>query len=716
MTLTFVDTHNIVAYLNKCNASKGFNQIIDFLNRSYIAYALTVNPTIYVSCIKQFWNTVAVKQSNDVTRLQALVNKKRVAVTEATIRDALHLDDAEGVDCLPNEDIFTALARMGYEKLSTKLTFYKAFFSSQWKFLIHTILQSMSAKRTSWNEFSSAMASAVICLSTSEEPFTAVDDVKDQSIQSPTPLTPPLQQPQDIPSTSQAQSPPPLQQSPTPVQPQGTDFPMSLLQEALDACAALARRVEHLEHDKVAQDLKIIKLKTRVKRLEKTNKGRKIDELDRDECAVLMNEQEETEEVMDNADDAQVEGRQADIYHIDKDHATKVLSMQEDEPEIQEVVEVVTTAKLIIEVVAAVSETVSVAAVSETVSAAAVVPAAVTETVSAAAVVSTAAPVKVDVPSTRRKRGFVIRDPEEESSAKTPTETKSKDKGKGIMEVAMDHVKQKAKENPYVQRYQVMKKRPQTEAQARRNMMVYLKNTAGFRLDYFKGMSYDDIRPIFEAKFNENMEFLLKSKEQMEEEESRAIAIINETPAQKAAKRRRLNKEAEDVKELKQHLEIVPDEDDDVYTQATPLARKLYASFITMLKNFDRDDLETLWSIVKERFSTSKPNNFSDKYLLTTLKMMFGRSNRQDNVWKSQRSVHGQALVKSWKLLTSCGVHIISFTTTQIILLNERRYPLLKFTLEQMLNVVRLQVEEQSEMSLEIIRFTRQQLQEGQHN
>nr|GEZ56453.1 hypothetical protein [Tanacetum cinerariifolium] len=54
---------------------------------------------------------------------------------------------------------------MGYEKPSTKLTFYKAFFSSHWKFLIHTILQCMSAKRTSWNEFSSSMASAVICLS-----------------------------------------------------------------------------------------------------------------------------------------------------------------------------------------------------------------------------------------------------------------------------------------------------------------------------------------------------------------------------------------------------------------------------------------------------------------------------------------------------------------------------------------------------------------------
>nr|GFB36256.1 hypothetical protein [Tanacetum cinerariifolium] len=165
MTLTYAKTHNMIDYLTKSDASEGFNQIIDFLHGSSIKYALTVNPNIYVSCIKQFWSTVVVKKVNDVTRLQALVDKKKVVVTEAMIRDILCLDDEEGVECLPNEEIFIELARMGYEKPSTKLTFYKAFFSSQWKFLIHNILQFMSAKRTSWNEFSSSMASAVICIS-----------------------------------------------------------------------------------------------------------------------------------------------------------------------------------------------------------------------------------------------------------------------------------------------------------------------------------------------------------------------------------------------------------------------------------------------------------------------------------------------------------------------------------------------------------------------
>nr|GFC78986.1 hypothetical protein [Tanacetum cinerariifolium] len=117
MPSLFADTHNVVAILEKSDASKGFAQIIDFLSGSYIHYALTMSPHIYISCIKQFWNTVVVKRS--------------------------------GVVCLPNKEIFAGLAQMGYEKPFTKLTFYKAFFSSQWKFLIHTILQSLSAKRTS---------------------------------------------------------------------------------------------------------------------------------------------------------------------------------------------------------------------------------------------------------------------------------------------------------------------------------------------------------------------------------------------------------------------------------------------------------------------------------------------------------------------------------------------------------------------------------------
>ncbi|GKD91540.1 hypothetical protein Tco_1367047 [Tanacetum coccineum] len=146
----------------KLEESDGFEGIIDFLNASSIKYALTVNPTIYNSCIKQFWATAKVQTINEEVQIQALVDGKKVIVTETSVRRALHLKDAKGTYCLPTATIFAELERMRYENLTQKLTFYKAFFSPQWKFLIHTILQWLSAKTTAWNEFSSTMASAII--------------------------------------------------------------------------------------------------------------------------------------------------------------------------------------------------------------------------------------------------------------------------------------------------------------------------------------------------------------------------------------------------------------------------------------------------------------------------------------------------------------------------------------------------------------------------
>ncbi|GKD97175.1 hypothetical protein Tco_1381072, partial [Tanacetum coccineum] len=168
-TPKFAETHNLVAFLEKPKESNGVEGIIDFLNASSIKYALTVNPSVYESCIQQFWATAKTKTVNGECPIQALVDKKKVIITEKSVRSDLMLDDAEGTECLPNDVIFKQLTLMGYENLTQKLTFYKAYFSSQWKFLIHTILQCLSAKTTAWNEFSSTMASAIICLATNQK-------------------------------------------------------------------------------------------------------------------------------------------------------------------------------------------------------------------------------------------------------------------------------------------------------------------------------------------------------------------------------------------------------------------------------------------------------------------------------------------------------------------------------------------------------------------
>ncbi|GKA57879.1 hypothetical protein Tco_0757067 [Tanacetum coccineum] len=140
-TPKFAETHNLVAFLEKPEESSGFEEIIDFLNASYVQYALTVNPTIYTTCIEQFWASAKAKIVNRERQIHALVDKNKVIINETSIRSDLKLDDAEGIDCLPTTSIFAELERMSYEHLTQKLTFYKAYFSSQWKFLIHTILQ-----------------------------------------------------------------------------------------------------------------------------------------------------------------------------------------------------------------------------------------------------------------------------------------------------------------------------------------------------------------------------------------------------------------------------------------------------------------------------------------------------------------------------------------------------------------------------------------------
>nr|GEV47877.1 xylulose kinase-1 [Tanacetum cinerariifolium] len=482
----------MIAYITKSDASEGFDQIIDFLNASSIKYALTINPNIYVSCIKQFWSSVLVKKVNDVIRLQALVDRKKVIITEATVRDALRLDDAESIDCLPNEEIFTELSRMGYEKPLTKLIFYKAFFSPKWK-----VGKGFSGVET-------PLFKRMIMAHQADEGATGVDvdDVHaaaEPSIPSPTPTTQP-------PLPSQNYLPLP----------------------------------KALEKDKVAQALEIIKLKQRVKKLERKNKL-KVSGLGRLKKG----------EIIANMD--------ADEDVTLKDVAAVAKEVKDDELEpakLKEVVEVVTTAKLMTEVV-------------------------------------TAAAATITAPITLINTATLTATPNKAYAR----ELEAKLNKNIIWDDVIEQVQRKEKEDNAVMR---------------------------FKMGYFKGMSYDDFCLIFEKYYNSNMAFLEKTKEQMEEEDSRALERTSDSLVEKAAKKQKLD---EEVEELKKHLQIMPNNDDDVYTEATPLARKvpivdyeiytkknkpyykiiradgspqLFLSFLSLLRNFDREDLELKYGRIKE--------------------------------------------------------------------------------------------------------------------
>nr|GEY00288.1 hypothetical protein [Tanacetum cinerariifolium] len=401
----------------------------DIMFTVYACTCFQVTPKAsHLHAVKRIFRYLKV---NDVTRLQALVDKKKVIITEATIRDALRLDDAESIDFLPNEEIFTELSRIGYEKPSTKLTFYKAFFSPQWKFLIHTILQCMSAKRTSWNEFSSSMASAVICLSTvgnlsshtikysspalTQKVFANVRRVGKGFSRVDTPLFEGMIVAQqadegaaevnvddvpaagvadegaaDVPFTSQVQ--------PTPLPSLTITSTTTTIFTALEI-TKLQQRVKKLE---MRNKLKVSKLR----RLKKVVTAQRVDTSD----DTVMDDVSKQRRIIASMD-ADVDVTLKDVAKIAKEVAVDA-EIEEKPAELQEVVEVVTTAKLMTEVVTAASVTITAATTPMT-----------------AAVLTTA-------PSAaRRRNGVVIRDSEETATPSTiiHSEAKSKDKGKGIL-------------------------------------------------------------------------------------------------------------------------------------------------------------------------------------------------------------------------------------------------------------------------------------------
>nr|GEU91460.1 hypothetical protein [Tanacetum cinerariifolium] len=205
---------------------------------------------------------------------------------------------------------------------------------------------------------------------------------------------------------------------------------------------------------------------------------------------------------------------------------------------------------------------------------------------------------------------------------------------------------------------------------------------------------------------------------------------------QESSKKQKIKNDNESV-ELKRCLEIVPDDGDEVTSFATPLSSKsltivdykiykegrkrffqifradgnsqMYLTFSKLLKNFDREDLEVLWRLVKDRFVKTKPVDDMDSFLLHTLKTMF-KHHVEDTVWKSQQRL---TKVKSWKLFDFYGVYCVIMQNILYYLLVEKMYPLTNHTLHQMFKNVKLQVDEECEMAYELLRLVKKRIKEG---
>ncbi|KAJ9566793.1 LOW QUALITY PROTEIN: hypothetical protein OSB04_002759 [Centaurea solstitialis] len=167
-TYYFVEGHNRVAYLTKDNSNEDFHEIIDFVTSSHIATAITINPIIYKGHMQQFWSNATSGEINGVATVSSKVGGRQLSINEAKIRAHLQLDDQNGITFFAISDIFENLKSMGYEGTIGNLKLDKSKFSPQWKFLVHTLIHSISKKSTSWNEFSSTIAYALICLANNQ--------------------------------------------------------------------------------------------------------------------------------------------------------------------------------------------------------------------------------------------------------------------------------------------------------------------------------------------------------------------------------------------------------------------------------------------------------------------------------------------------------------------------------------------------------------------
>ncbi|GJZ22694.1 hypothetical protein Tco_0559733, partial [Tanacetum coccineum] len=163
--LKYCDKHNQVGFLRKPDESTGFAEIVDFLRGSNLRYALTANPPIYDSLVKQFWQSAITTSNTDGSlEIRATIDTIRYTISEASIRDSLQLDDATGITMLPNADLFEGMGQIGYPTDGT-FTFWKSFFTPQWRFLVHHLLHCISSKSGGWDQFGSNIATALICLS-----------------------------------------------------------------------------------------------------------------------------------------------------------------------------------------------------------------------------------------------------------------------------------------------------------------------------------------------------------------------------------------------------------------------------------------------------------------------------------------------------------------------------------------------------------------------
>ncbi|GJS70127.1 putative ribonuclease H-like domain-containing protein [Tanacetum coccineum] len=348
---------------------------------------------------------------------------------------------------------------------------------------------------------------------------------------------------------------------------------------------------------------------------------------------------------------------------------------------------------------------------------------------------------------TRRSRLVSTVDVRTASELGSTAGVKAKDKGKAIMQESEPPKKIKKRVQVQMSVDEELSKKVFEEEQAKfkaeqeqekfdfetalelQKQLDEREEVGGYKLSHFKGMSYEDIRPIFERVWDQNQAFVSKDSEIEKEVMKRSIFDLQqefvikdeassftqkqpargsrkkslarkrarETLCEESAKKQKLEDDTE-KEELQVYLNIVPEEESlNIESWQQNGSVKHYKIFSAMLYDFDRQDVLELYRFVKEIFQTESPEGY-DLLLWGDLKTMI-EPNEEDKIWRNQQDWN----LINWKLHNFCGVHVLLIDTGFVIhMMVEKKYPLSQDTLSKMLSR-RLEVDHQSAMGYELI-------------
>ncbi|GJV84227.1 hypothetical protein Tco_1524125 [Tanacetum coccineum] len=167
-------------------------------------------------------------------------------------------------------------------------------------------------------------------------------------------------------------------------------------------------------------------------------------------------------------------------------------------------------------------------------------------------------------------------------------------------------------------------------SQQRKTMCTYMKSMVGYKMEHFKGKRFYEVKKMFDNVYKQVTSFV--PMDYVMEKERTKRACLNLNLQEESSKRKKIGEGSEPTEELK--ADEISQEDLQQIIMVVPVEEV----YVEALQKFDRDGLDKLWSLVKERFSSTDPTDNKERTLWVELKRLF-KPDTDDILWKLQQNI-----------------------------------------------------------------------------